>query len=47
MKTPKTGIVTNMIINTDQHSYRFPVVADDGDYPPIVEWEFPKDILPT
>lgn len=44
IKPLRSGIATNMIINTDQHSYRLYVVADDGNYTPIVEWEFPEDV---
>lgn len=43
IKPLKSGINTNMIINTDQRSYRLYVVSDDGDYTPILEWEFPED----
>lgn len=43
IKPLATGIATNLIINTDQHTYRLYIVSDMGNYTPIVEWDFPED----
>lgn len=42
IKPLEKGISTNIIINTNQRSYRFDVVETDG-YDPLVTFRFPED----
>lgn len=40
IKPFKTDIETNLIINTDEHSYRFVIASDGENYTPIVSFTF-------
>ncbi len=42
LKPLAPGIQTNMIVNTDQHSYRLYLVSVTSNYTPIVQFSFPE-----
>lgn len=43
IKPLAAGIQTNMIVNTDTHSYRLYLVSVTENYTPIIQFSFPED----